>query len=138
MESLHTSSHNMRRIFEDLCRGGLTPEESLATLRNDGYSQADLIGLYEFRSRAKRSGMVGNDRPGIAHRIAAGTPAVQSEVATRALRLPSANLFALRMIWEQADARPWHMLAVVIAGGASLVALTAWKLARYTWRKIRR
>ena len=135
MESLHTSSHNMRRIFEDLCRGGLTPEESLATLRNDGFSQADLTGLYQKPGPVDLAGLV----PEKKFTISRGPREAQRNWGASSSCAPhSADLFALSIIWEQADARPWHMLAVVIAGGASLVALTAWKLARYTWRKIRR
>ena len=121
MNSTRISSTQVHRMFEEFCAAGLTPEESLSALRNDGFSQSDLIGLAPAKS------------------ISRGPREAQRNRGASSSCAPhSADLFALSIIWEQADARPWHMLAVVIAGGASLVALTAWKFARYTWRKIRR
>lgn len=133
MNATRTSSTQVRRMFEEFCAAGLTPEESLSALRNDGFSQADLVGL---APEKKFTISRGPREYGNAERAAQSRKLRLPSFVSPGLNHQTRTPFALSAIWTEADARPWHMLLLVIAGGASLAALTAWKLARLVWRKV--
>lgn len=120
METARSSSAQVRRMFEDFCAAGLTPQEALSALHNDGFSQSDLVGLVQTKliSRTRETATAENSQ----------------RRACSPLRKPLRPLagpqFLIGTIWQQADRQPWKMLALVVLGALSLAALTAWKLAR--------
>jgi hypothetical protein len=121
------SSRYARRCFEDLRAGGLNVEESLAALRADGFSVSDLAGF---------SGKPDETPTGALPLSKAS--AMRPPRPASAIEPPTSNLELLKRIWNYADARPWRTLAGIFAAAVSLAALTAYKLAALTFRRLAR
>jgi|SRR5580700_10142107 hypothetical protein len=135
METLgRASSGQVRRMFEDFCAAGLTPDEALAALRNDGFSSSDLAGLYT--KPAARRGLPGPSREGAARRNSREL-GVGDRIGDRALEgRPARNIpaalrkFGISEVWTCANEYPWRTLALIALAAASLAALTIYKSAR--------
>lgn len=121
-------------MFEDFCAAGLTPDEALMALRNDGFSQVDLAGLYE--KPAARRGLPGPSR---ATRGAADSHGEVAGIEGRPFsrNIPAA-LRGFSEVWRSADLYPWRTLGLIALAAASLAALTIWKSARFVWRRATR